>query len=117
MSVNGIINALQNLPRRAGHETVLQDAIADAFTRAGLDFDREVVLGRTSRIDFLVGDIGIEVKVAGSRADVIRQLHRYSQEERIAVLVLATTCMRHARMPESLSDKPVRVVHLFGGSL
>jgi hypothetical protein len=72
---------------------------------------REVELNANDRIDLLVGAVGIEVKVNGSRAAVIRQLHRYAQHPRISALILVTNRTRHA-VPETINGKPVRVVSL-----
>jgi len=63
------------------------------------------------RIDFLVGDVAVEVKTKGSRAEVIRQLYRYASHSRVAWIVLATTRAQH-RMPEAIGAKPVSVAYL-----
>ncbi len=115
--IEAIANALRTARIRATREIGLQDALGAALQAAALSFEREVQLGSSNRIDFLVGDIGVEVKVAGSRGEVVRQLQRYALVERIAGLVLVTTCLRHAHLPDTLANKPLRVVHLFGGSL
>lgn len=117
ISVEAIVACLSHIKLRAGRELAMQDTIATALAGAGIVFGREVQLAPTNRIDFLVEDVGIEAKVAGGHGEVLRQLHRYAEEERVAGLVLVTTCLRHRRMPHELLGKPLRVVHLFGGSL
>lgn len=95
------------------NESELQAAIAQVLTDAGLEFSREVSLSRNDRIDFLVGDIGIEVKVEGGLAEVTRQLHRYFQFEQIGSVLLITTRMRHAmNLPASINDKPLLTIAL-----
>ena len=42
-------------------------------------------------IDFLAGDVGIEVKIKGSAADAFRQLKRYAESDRIGSLILVTS--------------------------
>jgi hypothetical protein len=63
------------------------------------------------RIDFMVGSVGIEVKVGFSWADVVTQLHRYAQSQMITDLILVTTRMLHT-MPGRMNGKPVTVVNL-----
>ena len=102
----------------AATELALQDAIALAFTAAGIAFDREVHLSAEDRIDFLVeGTVGLEVKISGGLSEVTRQLHRYAQHERIGSLVLVTTRMRHLALMREFNAKRIHVLHLIGGSL
>lgn len=63
------------------------------------------------RIDFLVGNVGLEIKVGFSYADVIRQLHRYAAHEEIKVLILLTTRLQHT-MPEEISGKKLCTVNI-----
>lgn len=91
------------------NEAELQEGLAEHLH----DFapGREVELNATDRIDFLLDGIGIEVKVQGSRAAVLRQLHRYAQSPSVQGLILITCRARHS-MPETLNDKPLLVVNL-----
>jgi len=93
-------------------EAELQEAIAEALRRDGIDFEREVSLAPGDRIDFLVGGVGIEVKLAGPPTAVLRQLSRYAASERVESLVLATIVARHATLPDELGGKPLHVVTL-----
>lgn len=98
------------------HEALVQETIANAFLKEGIRFEREVVLAPGDRIDFLVGSLGLEVKVVGSEATVLRQLQRYAQSERVTELLLFTLRMQLGRgFPPSLSGKPVRVACYPGG--
>ena len=108
---------LESFRYTAGSEAHLQDGIAESMSLAGLRFEREVELARGDRIDFLAGDLGVEVKVKGGLSEVTRQLHRYAQSPRIAQLLLVTNALKLARVPKSLHDKPVHVAALFGGIL
>jgi hypothetical protein len=90
----------------------LQDGLAAALAQAGIELKREVIFSPQDRIDFMVGTIGIEVKVEGSMADVARQLMRYTPY--VDGLVLVTTRSKH-RLPASLSGKPVKVILLRSG--
>lgn len=91
-------------------EAELQAALAQRLD--GFICKREVALTTTERIDFTYGEVGIEVKVDGSRADVLRQLSRYAEHSDIGGLVLVTTRARHRAMPAELNGKPLRVVFL-----
>ncbi len=97
-------------------ERQLRFVVDGAIHEAGLDrtpLMREVVLGDKDRIDFLIGgDIGIEVKLQTSLAQMTRQLHRYAAHERIGALVLLTTSARLKLLPHTLNGKPIRVVYL-----
>lgn len=87
-------------------EDNLQEAVERALTDASIPCEREVRFNANDRIDVLAGDIGIEVKIKGSAAAVLRQMHRYAQLERISALILVTTKHGH-RMPAKMNGKPV----------
>lgn len=110
-------------PTRAS-EDALQVAVAEALEAArargelAAEVTREARLederGRSvGRIDFLVGEVGLELKVAGFRSEVIRQVAGYARSSRIALIVLAST--RAALLtdwPDTLVGKPIVLVHL-----
>lgn len=98
-------------------EAQLHDAIALALEAAGVGAVAEARLSDRDRIDFLAGSTGIEVKVAGSAAEVARQLRRYAEHPVIEALLLVTTRVRHRRMPRQIGGKPVFVVWLSGVAL
>lgn len=54
------------------NEEDLQRSIAQVLAAAGIEFQREVGLNARDRIDFRIGQIGIECKVAHSVTEVIR---------------------------------------------
>jgi hypothetical protein len=62
-----------------------------------------------SRIDYLIGRTGLELKTEGSVHEVMRQLRRYAESSRIDELVLLTSKVRLCGMPKTLGDKPVHV--------
>jgi hypothetical protein len=83
------------------------------LTEAGATgVEREVAIGTGSRLDLLLGRIGIEVKVKGTPANVARQLQRYAGSDRVDALVLATTVHTHRAMPATLGGVPVHVAYL-----
>lgn len=77
-------------------EDELQRGIAEVLSRAEIAFEREVRLSDRDRIDFLVGGLGIEVKLAGSARSVRRQLERYAASSRVEALLLVTDRLQAA---------------------
>lgn len=110
--IAAVINAARYHYRDEGQ---LQEGIAAALAAAHIPAEREVHLSGRDRIDFLAGTTGIEVKIAGRPADVIRQLRRYAVSSRVEALILVTTRARHRAMPPVIGGKPVRVVWIPGG--
>lgn len=96
-------------------ERALQDAVETALFREGFNPQREVTRG-DDRIDFLVGSVGVELKVKGSVGDVIRQLARYAAWPDITELLLVTTQQGHidSRLAE-IGGKPL-FFHLARGT-
>lgn len=92
--------------RHPTDELRLQEEIAAVFAAAGVAFEREVMLTPKDRIDFLVGAVGIEIKVKGAAHAVARQLLRYAEHERIGELVLFTTRTQIV-VPTTLGGKVV----------
>lgn len=113
-----IIAALHTARFRYSSEAELQNGIAQALTAAGIEHEPEAALSAGERIDFLVGAVGIEVKVGGSAAEVFRQLMRYAESPRIDSLIVVTDKVRIARgLPDSALRKHIDVVSLAEGSL
>jgi len=106
----GITAALQRHPPRAANEAELQAILWDHLQAIDRRTVREHVLTRADRIDFLLGRVGIEVKVKGSSADVTRQLWRYADSPQIDGLLLVTTKREHRRVigeSATFKGKPV----------
>lgn len=111
------LDALENRGFTTVSERGLQDQIATALAEAGFRFEREARLSPSDVVDFLVGDVALEVKNRGGRTEVLRQLHRYAGNDRVAHVALATTRWAHANMPAQLQGKPVTVIALYRGCL
>lgn len=95
-------------------ELVLQDTLAFALARDGITFEREVRLTPEDRIDFLVGGVGIELKIDGSGHRLLRQLSRYARSPRVERLIVVTTRAHHRMRPMTLSGKRVEFAFLRG---
>jgi hypothetical protein len=82
-------------------ELKLQDQIAEAFTAAGIAFEREVpILGK--RIDFVVrGTCALEVKTGGGTGiSPTRQLGGYLEDPRFTLGVLVVAKQARAFLTE-----------------
>lgn len=143
-TVHGIIQAFRGLAVSCTHESELSGVVRLLFEKAGLPFKAEAPLRRpvaqytaavkvagtgvrlvkrrapvihpVDRVDFLIDRVGIELKVDGSWAAVLRQLDRYAASPDLDALVLVTTRRSIAReMPPLLRGKPLVSISL--GSL
>lgn len=112
-AITAITALLERHAFRFTRERELQDGIARVLEQAHIPFHREASLDGAGTIDFLVGGgLGLEVKIAGTLAEVTRQLHRYADHARVDALVLVTSRLSLARLPRALAGKPLSVVHL-----
>ncbi|WP_449408028.1 hypothetical protein [Microbacterium maritypicum] len=109
-------------------ESELQEVLAHRLYAEALlgspvtGYSREHRLDEHNRIDFLVElneslNVGIEVKIGGSVADVVRQLTRYAAVDEIHQLLLVTTKAQHHHIPTQINDKPVVLCSLIGDAL
>lgn len=113
MTGEDLASALRGYRFNFNTEDELQQGIARALDNEQVSYEREAILTGRDRIDFLCGRIGIEVKTEGSRADVLRQLHRYCGLDKIDELILVSRKHRHSLgLSESLRGKPVHVIHV-----
>lgn len=110
-----VIDALGSISTPVASEARLHELVAAALTAANIVHQHEVDLGAAGRIDFLTaGGVGIEVKVAGSRNEIARQVHGYAFVERVHALVLFTTRATHALATDTMNGKPLAVVRSKG---
>lgn len=117
-SVDVVVDLIRSKRFRYANEDELQRGLAAALAESALSHAREAILDARNRIDFLVGAVGIEVKVAGNRHDVARQCNRYLRFDAVQGLVLVTCRVRHLGVlvtpPEG---KEFRVVTLAAAGL
>ncbi|MFZ4807500.1 MAG: hypothetical protein ACOYLQ_09605 [Hyphomicrobiaceae bacterium] len=110
-------------------EKQTQVEIAAALAGAGVPYRREVRLHAAPEIeidrgeliergfgrdlgviDFMVGTLGVEVKIKGAAASIVRQLRRYAESYQVGALLLVTN--RAAVLPPAIDGKPLAVFHL-----
>lgn len=106
------MTALKNVrPPATPGEYDLHAMIAEALSEAGVRFEHERRLAARCRIDFLCGEVGIEVKKGRpAPARLAAQLARYLESEEISELVVVA--QRAVNLPERIRGKRVRVVSL-----
>lgn len=96
------------LPR---DEYDLHGLVAQALQKAEIDFTHEARLASRCRIDFLCGDIGIEVKRdRPDKKTVTKQLERYAVTGKIRVLILVSE--KSASVPMQIEGVPVYTLSL-----
>lgn len=92
-------------------ENDLHSAVAQRLAEAGLPYRHEASIGPGCRIDYLVGNVGIEIKNGRpNEAGLKRQLARYAACPAIGALVVLAP--RSVRLPDSVLGKPVRMLAL-----
>lgn len=92
-------------------EEELHAQAAAAFARAGIDARHEARLGAGCRIDFLCGEIGVEIKKSRpERTRLIAQLTRYAGCEQIRALVVIAP--RGVNLPKAIGGKSVVMLAL-----
>ena len=99
---------------RYDSERQLQDRLAEIMSNAGIIYSREVRLTAKDRIDFMIEDVGMEVKINMPTTGVIRQLYRYAQCAEVLDLVLVTSRAKHREIPREIAGKPLHIVFLDG---
>ena len=113
-----VVAALQAHRFHVTEEAQLHEAIGRVLTMAGLAPEHEAKIGPRDRIDFLIDDVGLEVKLGGTNAHIAEQLTRYASSTKVRTLLLLTTRMRYQVFDGlTLHGKRVRVVRLVGGFL
>jgi len=101
--------------RGIGEEAYVQIALQRLFTKQKIAHERERWLSKKDRIDFLIGTVGVEVKVRGGLAAVISQLERYAASDLVSSLVLVSTKSTLCRVPTVLNGKPVHAAAILAG--
>lgn len=110
--VEGLVTALKKYRINYASESELQQGVAGVFEKEGYAFEREVFLSPGDRIDFIVGDIGIEVKTGGSLSALLRQLYRYAKYDSIKCLLVITSRNWLTQLPEKVREKPIQIINL-----
>jgi hypothetical protein len=74
------------------------------------EYRREVELDKKNEIDFMVGTVGIEVKIKGAKSAIYKQLERYAALDEITELIFVTS--KTVGIPATINNKSVYVVNM-----
>jgi hypothetical protein len=88
------------------YESQIYTEIERVFKESGILYEREVKIGSRMRIDFLCGNVGVEVKKGKpNRCKVEKQVTRYCKSDRINSLVLVVERSLFSHLNESNGKK------------
>ena len=112
MTADIVIHALLSLRVPPGaSEADIHARIAARLEAAGIRCVHEAKIAPRCRIDFLAGDVGIEVKRGRpSRRILLKQMSRYAVSESVAALILVAE--RGASLPAKVGGKPCYCISL-----
>jgi hypothetical protein len=113
MLLERVLNTLENYNYPIHDEKILQEEIAIAFKAEGIPFLKEVSLNELGVIDFMVEDIGIEIKIKGQKMSIYRQLERYAKSPLIKTIILAN--VKSMNLPSTISGKKTYFIQIRGG--
>jgi len=90
--VREILKVIKDKQLPLNTEKELQSVLEDIFKEAGIELEREYRLDKLGIIDFYdkKNDVGIEVKIKGSKRDTYSQCLRYCDYEKMKALILVT---------------------------
>ena len=92
-------------------EEELHAQVAQALCAAGLEPVHEARLAPRCRIDFMVGDIGVEIKKKRpERTRLMAQLARYAACAQVRALIVVAPC--GVNLPRTIGGKPVTMLAL-----
>jgi hypothetical protein len=97
-------------------EDELQAGISEHLTAAGIEHTREVRLSAgLGRVDLMVGQVAVEVKIAGGWQALARQVMRYTHAAEVDGILVVTTKMAHLQaLPTQMGAKPIIGMFLNG---
>ena len=108
--INDVINILGHRRLPLSTEQELQDAVEGMLRKHDIPYEREVKLSEHDRIDFMVFDMGIEIKIKGSAKSIYRQCERYCGFEEVGSLLLLTN--RSMGFPEEIGGTSCYLLNL-----
>ena len=107
-----VLEALRAMrPPFALYEADLHALIGQRFSQSGLSYTHEAAIAKGCRIDYLVGDVGVEIKKGKPQSKaLLRQLKRYAQCDSVQTLVVVT--WQSVVLPNTINGKPVHTLAL-----
>ncbi len=98
------------------NEKDLQEEVEEILSKKRIEFEREAMISKDSRVDFKAGDVLIECKAGSfSKRNMLRQIKKYKKdcEEAKAVIVVSPSPMKHFK----LKNLPIYMVNTSDSSL
>lgn len=92
------------------NEKLLQAELEEFFKANDIAYKREVILDKGNIIDFMLGNVGVEVKCKATPMAIYEQLKRYAELEQIHMLILISN--KAMRLPKTINNKPVYIITL-----
>lgn len=94
-------------------EKELQAEISCILDSHGIAHEREVRLAEGDVIDFMVGHVGMEVKIKGNADAIYKQCRRYCASAVVQEFMLVTN--RSMGLPRDIDGKPCYILNLGKG--
>lgn len=111
--INQLSRLLLSVRFRFCSELDLQDGVEQLLQQHKLAYVREKSLSAQDRPDFVVdGNLAIEIKIQGTLAQALRQIHRYSQHREITSILLVGSPSWILRVPTLIGGKPVTAIRI-----
>lgn len=96
---------------RTQSEYTIHDLVEQALCAGGIAYRHEASIAPRCRIDFLCGDIGVEVKRGKPAVSVLlRQLRAYAKSGAVSAIILVAE--RLPPLPSAIEGKAVHAVSL-----
>lgn len=93
------------------YESDIHKSVENCLRAAGLNCEHEACIGKGCRIDYLVGNVGVEIKKGKPDAAALRmQLLRYAACDAVSALVVVS--QRTVKVPQTVLGKPVHLIVL-----
>lgn len=120
MVTEPVLEALRTMrPPFTLYEVDLHRMVGETLSGLGFSCLHEARLAPGCRIDYLVGDVGVEIKKGKPRpADLRRQLTRYAQCDTLRCMIVLS--WQSVELPDTILGKPVYrlpMAQLWGVSL
>lgn len=92
-------------------EGEIHSLLSSCLDKNKISYIHEARLDEKSRIDFLIGDIGVEIKKSRpNKAALMKQLNKYSLSDKISGLIMLSE--QNIRLDESINSKPLISISL-----
>ncbi len=109
-TVPQIIHALCHNRLCLTDEKQTQVEIEAILKEAGIQYEKEYRLDKSSIPDFFINGIAIEIKIKGTSKQIYRQCERYCKFEQVKELILVTN--KSMGFPTEINNKPCYILNL-----